>query len=108
MINQKRQNVESWNLDTTLQVYKASCMPILGVKGSRDNDLGTLKPTKNGYFWAEIFFISLLTKKQLNVKSWNFGHNMGSDKQCMHTKFGGSQSRDRNFWGGKRSKSGKF
>ena len=32
MISQKRQNVESWNLDTTLQVYKASCMPILGVE----------------------------------------------------------------------------
>ena len=42
-----------------------------GGRRSRDNDLGTLKSTKNGYFWAEIFFISLLTKKQLNVKSWN-------------------------------------
>ena len=26
-----------------------------GGQRSRDNDLGTLKPTKNGYFWAEIF-----------------------------------------------------
>ena len=26
-----------------------------GGRRSRDNDLRTLKPTTNGYFWAEIF-----------------------------------------------------
>ena len=30
-----------------------------GGRRSRDNDLGTLKPTKNGYFWAEIFLFRL-------------------------------------------------
>ena len=30
-----------------------------GGQRSRDNDLGTLKPTKNSYFWAEIFLFRL-------------------------------------------------
>ena len=68
-----------------------------GGQRSRDNDLGTLKPTKNGYFLAEIFFVSLLTKKNAQREKLKFGHNMGRDKQCKHTKFEGSQSRDQKF-----------
>ena len=33
-----------------------------------------------------------------------YEHNVGADRNCMHTKFGGAQSRDRNF---KRPKIGK-
>ena len=28
-----------------------------------------------------------------------FEHNLGADRDRMHTKFGGAQSRDRNFRG---------
>ena len=43
----------------------------LGGRRLRDIDLGTLKPRKNCFFWAEIFFISLLTQKTLKVERWN-------------------------------------
>ena len=43
------------------------------------------------------FFYFAFNKKIAEREKLKFGHNMGSDKQCMHTKFEGSQSRDRNF-----------
>ena len=42
-----------------------------GGRRSRDNDLGTLKPTKKRLFLSRNFFISLVTKKMLNVESCN-------------------------------------
>ena len=78
-----------------------------GGRRLRDNDLGTLKPTKNGYFWAEIFYFAY-NKKNAQRGKLQFGHNMGRGRKCLRTKFEGSQSRDRSFWGGKWTKSGKF
>ena len=37
----------------------------------RDNDLGTLKPRKKLLFLSQNFFISLVTKKILNMESCN-------------------------------------
>ena len=36
----------------------------VGGRRLRDNDLGTLKPTKNGYFWAKIFYFAFNKKKR--------------------------------------------
>ena len=62
MIRQKRQNVESWNLDTTLQVYKASYMPILGVE-NHVIMIWRPKTEKKRLFLSRNFFVLLLTKK---------------------------------------------
>ena len=62
----------------------------------RDNDLGTLKPRKTAVFEPKFFYFAF-DKKKAQCENLKFGHNMGRDKQCMHTKFEGSQSRDRNF-----------
>ena len=47
-----------WKAEIWTQII-ASLQSIMhanfGSRRSRHNDLGTLKPTKNGYFWAEIF-----------------------------------------------------
>ena len=42
-----------------------------GGRRSQDNDLGTLKPLKKRLLLSRNFFISLVTKKILNVESCN-------------------------------------
>ena len=41
-------------------------------------------------------------------RTLKFEHNVRVDRGCMRTKFGGAQSRDRDFRGRKSGKSGQF
>ena len=62
---------------------------------------------KTAIFEPKFFYLAF-NKKNAEGEKLKFGHSMGRDKQCMHIKFEGSQSRDQNFYGEKWSKSDKF
>ena len=73
---------------------------------SRDRDSGTLSLRKV-QFLSRKFINSLIAYKFAERGTLKFEHNVDAVRDCMHTKFGGAQSRDRDFSGRKSSKSGR-
>ena len=74
---------------------------------SRDRDLGTLNLRKNAIFVSKVyqFAYSYEFAKRGTLK---YEHKLWADRDCMRTKFGDAQSRDRDFKGQKSAKSGQF
>ena len=75
-----------------MTIIKSVMYGNFGSPTSRDRGLTTQKTTKNGHFFVENLLI--YNYKMLERGTLKFEHDLGEDKTCIRTKFGGAQLRD--------------
>ena len=63
---------------------------------SCDRDLGTLNVKKAAILESKIYYFAY-SYKFAERGTLKFEHNLGADRNCIHTKFEGAQSRNRDF-----------